>query len=526
LSRKLTIDHIRKLTEAKGFTLLTSEYKDNHQKLDVICSKGHLCHPTSKSIMRGGGCSICYNDTEVRMAAKAQPHKLQEVKAMAIERGGLCLSDHYINNRESLRFKCSEGHEWETCFKVINHGSWCPVCALGGTISDKIVASQEAAFKRGGKLLSEEFSLSEKMKWECSSGHQWDATYQNVVFRFSWCPYCKSSFSENICRQYLELLFDRSFPRERPSWLRNTNGRTLELDGYCQELGIAFEHQGLQHYENISHFKDNTESIQVRDNLKKNLCNKAGVILIEIPALFYMTQLDNLHTVISSQLDTAGVYYSHDKARPVSEIIDLDTVNFIDREQEIQKIKNIAASKDGYCHSTKYTWHNCKIDLSCCFGHKWATTATAIKSGHWCPICAHKTTITIEDMQQIANDRGGLCLSDEYQNNHIKLKWQCSCGNIWNATYNAIQRGDWCPKCGIIKRSKAKHIGIEAYQIAAENKGGRCLSTSIASCFDKIELECAEGHRWFGRADQIKNTKQWCPECAMKKRISCLRKAA
>lgn len=372
--------------------------------------------------------------------------------------------------------------------------------------------------KRGGKLLSEEFSLSEKMKWECSSGHQWDATYQNVIFRFSWCPYCKSSFSENICRQYLEFLFDRPFPRERPAWLRNTNGRPLELDGYCQELGIAFEHQGLQHYENISYFRDNTEDIQNRDNLKRSLCNEAGVILLEIPALFYMTELDNLHTVISSQIDIAGVCYNSDRAKPVGEVIDLYTVNLIDREQEIQKIKNIATIKDGYCHSTNYTGYNCNINLSCCFGHKWTTTAAAIKRGHWCPICAHKGTITIGDMQKIANDCGGHCLSTEYKNNSTKLEWQCSCGNIWMATYNAIQRGDWCPICAIVRRSNLKRIGIEAYQIAAENKGGRCLSTSIASCYDKLEFECAEKHRWFARADAVKNTIRWCPECAIIKR--------
>jgi len=526
LSKKLTLDLVRELVEVKGFKLLTVEYKDNNQKLDVICSEGHLCHPTAKSIRNGGGCATCYNDTNKRMAVKAQPHKIQEAKDIAISHGGKCLSETYINNRKKLKFICSEGHKWETDFKTINHGSWCPTCQLGGSYADKLELAKETALKRGGKLVSEYISLKEKMIWECDAGHKWEATFQNVIYKHSWCPHCSSSFSENICRQYLEFLFRKPFPKIRPLWLTNYNDKLMELDGYCKEIGIAFEHQGLQHYENISCFKGNTTDIQIRDSRKRFICQQAGVILIEIPALFYITALDLLHTVIGLQLDNTKIKYDLKRLQPASEIIDFDAVNLIERDKELQKIKDIAQSKGGDCLSTIYSGHNCTIKLVCGLNHEWTSTPTRIKNGNWCSVCSHKTKISIADIQKIAGDRGGVCLSTEYKNNYTKLEWQCSCGNVWMATYNAIQRGDWCPKCGIIKRSKAKHIGIEAYQVAAEKKGGQCLSTSITSCFDKIELECAEGHRWCGRADQIKNTKQWCPECAVKKRIVGLRKAA
>lgn len=523
MSTKLTINQIRALLDKKGYKLLTTVYKNIYQKLDVVCSVGHLYHPTAKSINRGSGCSVCYNSTEKRRSVKSQPHKIQEAKDIAYKHGGECLSTTYINNREKLKFRCSKGHEWETNFKVINHGSWCPICQLGGSTSDKLLLAQDTAIKRGGKLVSYNVLLSKKMTWECDAGHQWDATYQNVIYNHSWCPYCSSSFSENICRQYLELLFGKPFAKLRPSWLINYNKRVMELDGYCQELGIAFEHQGMQHYENIAAFKDNTIDIQNRDERKRIICKQAGVTLIEIPALFYMTELDNLHTVISLQLDQANIVYDRSKLKPATEVIDLDVINVIERDKELQKIIDIVHSKDGICHSSIYSGCTCEIKLSCNFKHEWTTTPTQIKKGRWCPICSHKTEITIADMQKIAVERGGLCLSTEYKNNHTKLEWQCKCGNIWNATYNAIQRGDWCPKCGIIRRAKAKHIGIEAYKTAAAQKGGKCLSTTIDSCFDKLEFECAEGHRWYSRADQIKNTKKWCPKCAMKTRTENLK---
>jgi hypothetical protein len=158
------------------------------------------------------------------------------------------------------------------------------------------------------------------------------------------------------------------------------------------------------------------------------------------------------------------------------------------------------------------------MQFVCGCGFIWTTTPDSIINGHWCLRCANKIPITIEDMKKIAIERGGLCLSEKYINNHLKLEWQCSCGNIWQATYNNIQSGKWCPKCGVIKRSKSKHIGVEAYQLAAEKKGGKCLSAFIYSCYDKLEFECALGHKWFCRADQIKNTNKWCSECAKIKR--------
>ena len=51
---------------------------------------------------------------------------------------------------------------------------------------------------------------------------------------------CKTGIgiSEKICRKYFEYLFNKPFNRIRPSWLSE-----LELDGYNEELNIAFEYQ-------------------------------------------------------------------------------------------------------------------------------------------------------------------------------------------------------------------------------------------------------------------------------------------
>jgi hypothetical protein len=59
----------------------------------------------------------------------------------------------------------------------------------------------------------------------------------------------------------------------------------MELDGYSEELKLAFEYQGYQHYSK-AHFHRTSEDFawqQQRDQEKRDLCRAHGVILIEVP---------------------------------------------------------------------------------------------------------------------------------------------------------------------------------------------------------------------------------------------------
>ena len=63
--------------------------------------------------------------------------------------------------------------------------------------------------------------------------------------------------------------------------------RSLELDGYCKELGLAFEYQGEQHYNPQNFFhrgkSGSFRRLVERDELKVRLCEKAGVRLLVVP---------------------------------------------------------------------------------------------------------------------------------------------------------------------------------------------------------------------------------------------------
>ena len=56
-------------------------------------------------------------------------------------------------------------------------------------------------------------------------------------------------------------------------------------------------------------------------------------------------------------------------------------------------------------------------------------------------------SLTIKDMQKIAKNRGGRCLSENYEGQIVHLLWECSEGHIWEAIPRNIKRGHWCSTC-------------------------------------------------------------------------------
>ncbi len=107
----------------------------------------------------------------------------------------------------------------------------------------------------------------------------------------------------------MESIFGRPFIKVRPDFLKNKitgKEKNLELDCYNAELGIAVEYNGEQHYRQLSFFHKNKHHFQAqkyRDFMKRTLCEKAGVKLIEVP---YTTKVEHIEDYIRSNLREFG----------------------------------------------------------------------------------------------------------------------------------------------------------------------------------------------------------------------------
>lgn len=89
------------------------------------------------------------------------------------------------------------------------------------------------------------------------------------------------------CKYILENLFQKPFLKIRPNFLKNDiTGENLELDLYNDELKLAVEVNGQQHYKFTPFFQKSHEAFrnqQYRDYMKREKCKNYGIVLIEIP---------------------------------------------------------------------------------------------------------------------------------------------------------------------------------------------------------------------------------------------------
>ena len=115
------------------------------------------------------------------------------------------------------------------------------------------------------------------------------------------------SKKEDVCRDIFEQIFKSEFPTKRPSFLKNPDtGRNLELDGYNNDLRLAFEYNGHQHLEFPNTFHRTFEDFQrqvKRDQFKKLRCEELGIVLVTIP---HTVDRDDLEPFIRKKLQMVG----------------------------------------------------------------------------------------------------------------------------------------------------------------------------------------------------------------------------
>jgi hypothetical protein len=229
------------------------------------------------------------------------------------------------------------------------------------------------------------------------------------------------------------------------------SGSRLELDGYCEELGIAFEHQGYQHYKK-AHYSNTDKKfgdILKRDARKKFLCRKNGVVLILIPEIGTLTKIKNLKAFLSKEFKKNAIDIPN-----VPEIrIDWNAIYSPKDVESFSKLKDVITSKGGKLKSKEFLGLREKYLIECKNGHEWKACGNDIVFGNqtWCGICSKRVPHGIEKLTKFVESKGGKFLSKRYHNAHFKYRIECENGHEWKATAsNLLNRGYWCPDCAIL----------------------------------------------------------------------------
>lgn len=295
--QKHTVADVKRLINGRGI-LLSKEYKCNFAKIEIKCNCGNIFKINFHSLRKGSWCPC---------SKKHMKQTIEYIKKFVKEKyNAECLEEEYVDCETLMKFKCNRGHERYMPWSGVRSGKWCAECY--GNIKLTLDKINDFVYDHYfGKCISEKYKNNrEPLKFECAVGHQWETNWKNISTG-CWCPKCSEGFGESISRTIFEQMFGYKFVKIRPEWLINDKtGRKLELDGYCAELNIAFEYQGRQHFEFVKEFKSTDATLQSqidRDNLKINRCKELGITLIHIPEYSKKFRPENLVEFILNRID-------------------------------------------------------------------------------------------------------------------------------------------------------------------------------------------------------------------------------
>jgi len=462
-------DKFEKILNDIGYELLTP-YIKSYEKVNVKCINGHIWNVQPRAINNGNRCPHC---------SKKVKYTINNIKQTALNNNLKCLETKYINNSVVMNFQCM------ICSKKIKkkatyimQGFKC--CENNNDKISKrrltIYQLNEIVKERGGKLLSKErINRNDKLEWQCEQGHTWFANIDSVISNKRWCPQCQLSYGENITRQIFEQLLNVEFPKIKPDWLINDNGNKLELDGYNKEIKIAFEYNGVQHYEINNRFHHNEQSLkkqQRHDEIKRTLCDEHNILLIEIS-----------HNIKHSNL------INYIKQKLINYNIKINQNDIIINKEELYKnakhnIYKKRVEQLGYKLLSKYVGISTDVTLECSQGHIFNIQARSIFRNKGCPVCSGYRIKSITELRNKALNFGFEIIDNEY-NPSKRIRCKCKdCGYVIKLRHADIIRGDVkCESC-IAKDNFIKYISNLNYKLISNFERNN----------KSVDVQCNNGH--------------------------------
>ena len=118
---KKTLNEVKQYIESFDYKLLSTEYKNNREKLELQCSEGHKFETSYNNFLHSKArCPKCYTHNKllysnIKNYIESQNYKL--------------LSKIYYNSNLKLKLQCPEGHIYDVKYHSFKNGRRCPVCS-------------------------------------------------------------------------------------------------------------------------------------------------------------------------------------------------------------------------------------------------------------------------------------------------------------------------------------------------------------------------------------------------------------
>jgi len=325
MPKKLTTEQFiqrAKIKHGNEYDYSKAKYISMRTKVTIICKEHGEFNQNPEDHLKAKkriACPKCSYEYRSKIKAKAFSSTAKEFikKAKTIHGDKYDYSKVvYKNAHKKVLIICPvHGEFLQKPNLHISQKSGCSDCAI-----EKRSMTQEQFIQKAIEIHGNKYNYSKtifkkkihKIEIICSKHGSFFQKAANHIDSGQGCPSCtKNQVSEPLFREVLEKIFvdkfnkEYKFPNTRPEWLRNPEtGWALELDCYNEELELAFELHGIQHYEPVEYFGGEKRYIKQyrRDLRTRNVCWEKGVTLFAI---------DN-RPVSTSVLSTKREYYEQE----------------------------------------------------------------------------------------------------------------------------------------------------------------------------------------------------------------------
>jgi len=347
----------------------------------------------------------------------------------------------------------------------------------------------------GGECLEDEcVDLTSPMRFKCAAGHQW-TTQGRIIRTGSWCPICAgtATVSHAQMQRRARALGGELLSRAMPNTKTPLRWRCAEGHEW---VAVASRIRG-------GSWCPRCAGLTLLDDLQAFARERGGRCLSRA----YV----NGNTPMRWRCAAGHTFTA------IWRIVKLGrwcgACKAVRLHLTIASMQAMAAERGGLCLAPAYLGSKTYLRWRCAQGHEFDATPVSVRSSRWCPTCGYRV-LGLEFVQQLARERGGRCLADEYTNSREHLAWECREGHRWWAsTDNVHYRNSWCPRCAVAgNAAERRRLNLERMQALAAERGGRCLSSEVVNGLTEFQWECAKGHRWSGSAQAL-IYKVWCPTC-------------
>lgn len=177
--------------------------------------------------------------------------------------------------------------------------------------------------------------------------------------------------------------------------------------------------------------------------------------------------------------------------------------------------------------STEYINQGTKMLFKCSCGNEFEATFNKFKNRNkrQCNKCGREKVeksrrLTFKEVKrfvEVESNNDCELLSSEYLNENSNLRFRCSCGNEFEATFHNFKNNNkrQCNECGNKPKNEARKLTIQGVrEFVKENSDCELLSTEYIGKKSKLRFRCNCGNEFERSFDNFKNSNQrQCDQC-------------